>query len=443
MADLLDPILPEATPPPIEPGPEQQQNDPLHQAAQQKLDELRQQKVEEIKAKLPGTQKKLFGGPSVGPKPLPTTVEKATDARGQVRAAGQIAKRGGEIAGQVAKAVAAEVERFIAANPIVWLVIAIIVVIFLLIAIVLAIFAFSRLNGGGPAIHPTTASERQQVTKLSALTGNNIANTQLVQQIVDAEKNRLSAAKAIISKVYPSDAAKATAASNDLTAIISGMDAIPKTPDLATRQKLIKDSEAALQKFAVTYPEVLGYSAVHGGYLNVPGVKEAVAHDCGAASVLMVTLYYNPTLVDPSLLDSGAHRVATLGQASGTNVCVTPDYINANTGTKDWTRGIKGSTNLDQIKKSLAGGDPVIIYGSAGAIFSNSKHIFVIVGYDPTDDTFFVNNPSPSGVQVHTKSPNSHQMTSGNLVSHLGDTRSESDGGFGHNSVMMIRSKYL
>ncbi len=443
-------ILPDfsANPAPT-PQPEDNQNQSQPNPLQDKLNELKKQKVEETKARLKNGFQKLtkrspVEGPGGTPKNSGQTSQPTAQAGRRITAEG--AKKATQAAAQATKQVAKQtskaVAKFVAANPEVWIPIAIILVVFILIAIIIGIFAFSRGAGSALPSHPTTAAQRQQVTKLSALSGSQIANTQLLQQTISAEKNRLASAKAVIAKAYASDSGKISAATTELTAIINGLDDITnpvKAPDVTARQKLIQNTESALQKFATNYPEVLGYGAVRGAYLKVPGVGEAAQGDCGAASVLMVTLYYNPAYADGEILDRTAHR-----STRGGSVCVSTEYLNAHTPHSDWVRGEKGKATIENIKRSLAGGDPVIIYGARGAIFSNSKHIFVIVGYDQADDTFLVNNPNigSGNVQVHTKTPNGHQMTSTNLAAHLGNSAPDPVG-YGHNYVMMIRSKYL
>lgn len=171
-----------------------------------------------------------------------------------------------------------------------------------------------------------------------------------------------------------------------------------------------------------------GAAAVAGGkYLNVPGVKQATSGDCGQASVLMVILYYVP-----SFTDNTYYNRAT--QSTRDNVgCVSDFYVNQKTGHKDWDKVTSRTADLEDVKKSLAAGDPVVIYTSPGSIYPG-KHIFVIVGYDPADDTFYVNNPFVRGVHVHTKTPSGKRMTSAHLKNHFGDST------YGH--TFIIRSRH-
>ncbi len=197
-------------------------------------------------------------------------------------------------------------------------------------------------------------------------------------------------------------------------------------------EKYIKDVEQMIGKLVANAGSALDCgtgsgTAGDGTYLNVPGVKQATGGDCGQASVLMVVLYYRPNFED-----SRYYNPVT--KSTKDNIaCVTPTYINQQTGQKDWGYAKSAQTSLENVKRSLEGGDPVVIYTRAGSIYA-SKHIFVIVGYDQTDDTFYVNNPYVGGVDLHTKTPNGKKMTAEHLARHFGDSI------YGH--AFIIKGKY-
>jgi hypothetical protein len=164
------------------------------------------------------------------------------------------------------------------------------------------------------------------------------------------------------------------------------------------------------------------------GPLAVPGVKEGKQGDCGHASVIMVTLFYNQSLDDPTFYDK-ANKTTT-----GPTSCVLPEYINKhNSVVKDEVR-VK-TKSLASAITSVTSGDPVVIYTSAGSIFDNTKHIFVLVGYDKSTDTFWVNNPNIGSVEVGVKVANGKQMTRSHLESHLNEPS--------YGSTLIMRQKYV
>lgn len=176
-----------------------------------------------------------------------------------------------------------------------------------------------------------------------------------------------------------------------------------------------------------------------GKFLKVPYVKEKTGGDCGQASILMVALYYNPNLRDSTYLEKASDgRWQTRDNIN----CVTPDYLNRHipdSNRRGWTRdNSHPSRGLENVKRSLAGGDPVVFFGSKGLIYS-SVHIFVITGWDPTDNTFYVNNPYPGGCECDpsTKTPNGKRMTEESLKRHFGGRTGD------YMSTFIIRGKYL
>lgn len=343
---------------------------PLPSPLQEKLNEAKKQQLENIKARLTGGAQKLQPKTATNSaKPAREATEKEVRQRA-AQVIGDRLKQGAKVAAKRVQAAAKQwavraAEIFVADNPIAWIIgiiVGIILVIFLVIGAIIAVSSLRGTQGNGPAQYPASASERAEVSKLAALSGSQLANSQLVQQTVAAEKARLTVIQGTISKTYASDATKAAAAKEQLKAIISSMDAITAESDIQKRRAAIVAIETQLRDFTTKYPEVLGYGATNGAYLPVPGVIEATGGDCGQASVLMVVLFYNPAFRDDQFYDPIRH--ATKDNRN----CVSPDYISNHTTAKGWVRAPKSASTIADIKESLAGGDPVIVYTRAGSI---------------------------------------------------------------------------
>lgn len=193
--------------------------------------------------------------------------------------------------------------------------------------------------------------------------------------------------------------------------------------------------------------------------LNVPGVEEGRATQCGMASINMVALYYvsgKGTNRLPYASLPAAMREFLVDQRSSNNPdawfrtnpnensrCVTPVYLN-NMGRgvpNDWQRWSVGGdrSKFNSVIRSVQSGDPVIIYTNPGGWYANSQHIYVLVGYDPATGEFIVNNPYPIGVDVGVRGGDKSKPAQ--TVNHLFIKRGEL-GPF-YNSTFIIRSTYL
>lgn len=340
----------------------------------------------------------------------------------------RIAKQAAKAVVRAVKAIGRQLVMAVAANPYFWAVIGVIAVVIIILLLIFALFGLGGDSGGGPAVYPETADQKYQVTELLGFSNDQLGQTNLIKEAVEREKKRLTIVKSTINKVYSTDSAKAKAAKDQVDQIISLMDQIPAQGTVEKKKELIAQISEKMRSVNSTYPELAGLGAISGSYLLVPGVKEATQGDCGQASILMVVLYYKPDFQDNQYYDSA--KRATKDNLN----CVNPTYISKAAGVDGWQFSSAPATNLENVKKSLAGGDPVIIYTQPGSIYSGSKHIFVIVGYDPADDTFFVNNPYPGGVNLHTKTPNSVKMTSVHLKDHFGQSI--------YDHTFLMRSKY-
>lgn len=299
----------------------------------------------------------------------------------------------------------------------------IILVIFVIISVIFSFFGLSGYNGGGPADYPKTAAERQVVTEVQALSGDIAANAELLNRAISAQKKRVDTIKAALDQVYKNNPSQIAAAKEAINSIVTDLDLLSSETDLAKKKALIKQINQKIGSFMRQYREVAGLAAVNGGYLPVPGIGEAFDSECGLASMVMIIVYYNPDFRNPDVYDpetSLTGKTAAQGgdedPLGGPSCPINPSsVINEGGQYKDWTWANKSDVTPEEVKKSLAAGDPVMVYTRPGGIYKKSKHIFVLVGYDPEDDTFIVNNPKRGGVEAHTKTPNGVKMT----VSHL------------------------
>ncbi len=144
----------------------------------------------------------------------------------------------------------------------------------------------------------------------------------------------------------------------------------------------------------------------------------------------MVARYYDPNFSDPVFMERDSKGVYW---TRDNLACVSPAYLNNRPkGPNDWVfYDPPAEAGFASVKKSLQAGDPVIIYTKPGAVYGNSQHIFVIVGYDPADDTYWVNNPTVGACECWgdtarpgpTKTPNGRKATEEHLKRYLGGPR--------------------
>lgn len=154
------------------------------------------------------------------------------------------------------------------------------------------------------------------------------------------------------------------------------------------------------------------------GVLPVPGVSQGQRSDCGDASGLMVALYYASNRGTralnfndiPAALRDELEEVPTDQQVeggkfksksrNGAGVCLSPELMNPISGSGgDWHRIAKvdAAKDFEKAVTSIKNGDPVIMYTKSGGFYSNTKHIFVLVGYNENTKEFIVNNPTCRG----------------------------------------------
>ncbi len=224
---------------------------------------------------------------------------------------------------------------------------------------------------------------------------------------------------------------------------------------------IIKDKIKALQRL-LPAPGADSTTLPNGvSVLKVPGVGESRQGQCGVASVTMVLLFLaqerGVSYVNPDLFDANT-RLTNRNKLG--NTCVGPGYLTSQAKVigspkTDWTpvyitphtEGVTVSKQgvLEIIQRSLAGGDPVILLLGPGGIFDN-QHIFPVVGYDSSTDTYYINNPyvkdkhnpNDTGVILHTNQSGGRgrgvPLTGQHLMDHM--TMQQTYG------VMMARKVY-
>lgn len=184
--------------------------------------------------------------------------------------------------------------------------------------------------------------------------------------------------------------------------------------------------------------------------LPVIGIAEGEHKDCGEASMNMVLAYYvsnkgidrisydtlpsrmraelSPVSGQPWSLQTKANgkyvgycvNEYEYLKSLGKQVASTKPFAAANIEALAVVNGINNTQKLDQIlKNSLRNGHPAIIYTKSGSIYSDSKHIYVVTGYDNMVGSYVVNNPSFQKVAVGVTSPNGKLQTSEHLLNHI------------------------
>lgn len=203
-------------------------------------------------------------------------------------------------------------------------------------------------------------------------------------------------------------------------------------------------SAAQVYQFQDLLRQINSYLAICQHCLAVPLIVQGAQGYCGRTSQMMVELFYShgqiPADLRADLKTLPDGRFATNSASDQ----LKPEVLDAGTPFKDWVEAPGAGLSSDQlfqlVKRSIDGGDPIILY-TYGAIYtSHTNHIVTIVGYDQSDNSFYINNPAIAqygGSEGPTKFPDHHKyaMTSDYLIKHLGDSY------YGH--AFMIRQKYL
>jgi hypothetical protein len=155
------------------------------------------------------------------------------------------------MAKQAAKQVGRAVVRSILTNPYVAIPLAIIVVILIIILTIFVLTSSGGNLGNGPPAYPSTESQRQQATLLSALSGNKIANDQIVKKVSDAEKSRYQRIKANAQKY---SGASVAAIEQKIKEFNPLLDSLVATRNLEERKQINKDLEQKMLSFEGTLP---------------------------------------------------------------------------------------------------------------------------------------------------------------------------------------------
>lgn len=211
--------------------------------------------------------------------------------------------------------------------------------------------------------------------------------------------------------------------------------------------------------------------------LDVPGVGQGEGGLCGVTSVTMVVLFYNPNHDDDTFYDreqgyKPADVRVNITNPDASTKCVDPNYIGrkitpsliasgklpAGSSQDKWVRkswaSVDGGkdTIIEYMKKSLANGDPMVLYLEPGGIFNPSgrgfggKHIVTVVGYDANDSadqggTFIINNPAKFSVKVKTRTAtpgNGKKLTAEHIKEYLGG-----DGSYDYSTSIIVRKKAI
>ena len=352
-------------------------------------------------------------------------------------AAGSVAPGVGTLIGAVVGIVAANAKsigRWVKKSGWKWIAFPV-AILFLLIAIPFALLAGKELPQ-----YPSTTAQKAEATAVAAFSGSAPARNTLIFSTISAERTRMSAFKGWVSTVYGSNSGKASGVTSRIQDVTTLLDQLQITKVPADQQKIVGQIQDKLSSFATDFPELIGYGAVHGYPLTVPGVLEAKNGDCGAASTASVALYFHDRPAD--LL------TATRKGNRANSVCGFPGYLNSHSPYHDWGQATASQCSLDCVKRSLAAGTPVIVYTKPGAIYGwhagqfNGQHIVVIVGYDPADKTFYINNPGVNRVVLATKTPNGRQMTEAHLTQFLGGTPGGPAYSYPYSFAYVVRKAY-
>lgn len=126
---------------------------------------------------------------------------------------------------------------------------------------------------------------------------------------------------------------------------------------------------------------------------NLPGIRQEDGDDCGSASATAMILFYKPELRSTLVADVKGYAVNKYELMSS------GDPIGDRIG-KDYGI-IRSTVTAEQVKRSIDGGDPVMVYMRAGNnVTSSGVHWVVISGYD--NKYFYTHDPYPRGAGCST-----------------------------------------
>lgn len=172
--------------------------------------------------------------------------------RQQTRAVGQVTKKAAEnaakAAGRTAKKLATNL---IAKNPYVWGVFGVLLLVVVIIVIVFALFSLGGQGGKGYPQYASTAAEQEQITLLSALSGDKIANNTITKEVVDDEKSRYQRIKQNAAKYSSSLTGQVETKVKEFSPLL---DSLVATQAKAERIKIRDDLQKKMSTFEQTLP---------------------------------------------------------------------------------------------------------------------------------------------------------------------------------------------
>ncbi len=205
----------------------------------------------------------------------------------------QALSEGGKRAGQALKKTAKKIATaFIERNPWVWGAVGITVLGLIVIAVIVAGVCLSGLCGSGGSKTASNQADVHQVTLLASLTGDKIANTKTVQQIVNDEKDRYSRIKKNAGSYSPELSTAVQAKIDEFTPLL---DSLISTQAKEERIKIKDDVQKKMLDFEATLPFGLWTSkyaedAVHEGSLKFCVITK-VSANVACASVVSTLLW--------------------------------------------------------------------------------------------------------------------------------------------------------
>lgn len=353
-------------------------------------------------------------------------------------------------AAQAAKQAAATVARgavaALAANPIVWAIVAIAILIVGILFLGVALGGSDLATAGTSQTVPFSNSPTDLSALRIALAGgvDSAAKAQVILTEVANLKTRLSGnseALAILNAIEAAAQAIIEADPSD-------------TATIQQQAKIINQKFGELESLIGT--ESCG--AINP-CLDVEPIFERVQSHCGRVSALMVLLYVNK---DHGVTYFPADRyIETIpsGKRDASNVenCLSDKTMNdySPPDRRGWQhksyKDLGGNEDqqkekiLTTIQNSLNNGDPVVMYFEDGGIFDGSEHIVVVVGYDASDEsdkggTYLINNPNidrMSGVKTKFGINKRKKLTGDWLKQYMGGDGSP------YETSIVVRRQYI
>ncbi len=255
---------------------------------------------------------------------------------------------------------------------------------------------------GTSPVQPVSIRSSVDISGLTAVLAGGKVTAESAQQVLDQITNLRSRF---------SDNSEALAALDAIEAAAKAIIADPSTA--ASQGAIIKENITKLK--IANQANRQNIVLPNGGIkLAVPGVAEGGDDQCGIASIVMVLKYEIGDSYENSDYYDRANE--TTNKDAQPLQCVSPETLNkeirryginkADWVGKRYNRVGGPDTILEYTKRSLLGGDPVVMFLGSDAIFAKTSHIVVVVGVLPGDnldqDVYYINNPNvgPGNVEV-------------------------------------------